>query len=996
MKKRFLSIIIAMLSITCSINAKTTLLIERSDSIERNRWVDSVYSSLSNRQRVAQLFIPMIGPSSNKAMAAISREVEKNEVGGLLFSRGSVEQYATLINHAQSITNVPLMITLDGEWGLAMRMKETPRYPYNMGLGAIKDETLLYNYGREIARQCKAMGIHVNFAPVLDVNSNPANPVIGYRSFGEDPERVSRLGIAYSLGLEGGGVMSVSKHFPGHGDTSVDSHDSLPTIYHSQAKMREVDLVPFESYIESGLSGIMVGHLSVPAYDNSSTPASLSRKITTTLLKEQMGFDGLVFTDALTMKGAQSGGNICIEALRAGADVLLDPGDISHNITAIINAANSGRISWSDIEIRCKKMLAYKYALKCHQHQPIDLNNINGELNSPEADAVNRALAAGSITAVFNRDNLLPIKNLTQSIAVVNIGTDTDETFTEFCSKYARINRYSTASRSFTTSELSEIKSHDIVIVAVYDDKQWARNVYAQLRNCENLIPVFFTTAYRTNKFRSYLKDVPTLLLAYDDTPYTREYAAQAIFGGIDVSGRLPVNLNGLAPIGSGVDIQKTRLGYSTPMMSGVNSWATDSIDFIINKGLENGAFPGCQLIVAKHGNIIIDRCYGNLSFDGETPVSTGTLYDLASVSKATGTLPGVMKAFDLKLFRLDSPASFFIPGLRNGNKADITVRELLYHESGMPASINMFNLMMDTATYEKPLFKRQQSSLYSIFIENSVYGNNQAQMRRDITSPIATSQFNIEAAKGLYVGSATLDTIRGRIYDAKLRRNKKYNYSCLNFCLLMEMEERLTGISHDRWVNDSIFAPLGAYHTCYRPLSSGWSVGDIAPTENDQFLRRQTLQGYVHDEIANFSGGVQGNAGLFSNATDLAKLCQMWLNGGTYGGVRILSEETVSLFTTDKSPNCRRGLGFDKPDMTDPDKSPTAEEASAATFGHIGFTGTCFWVDPESELIYIFLCNRVNPTRSNKAFSDLNPRPTILSLIYRAMTENTPNTAIE
>lgn len=984
--RQFCFIILSVL-FSLNANAITPTNLRQNDNPQRDKWVDSVYASLSARQRVAQLFIPMINPADdNNSETVVRRHIENNEVGGLLFSKGSIEQYATLINYAQSISNVPLLVTLDGEWGLSMRIKDTPRFPYNMGLGAIKDETLLYNYGREVARQCREMGIHVNFAPVLDVNSNPGNPVIGYRSFGEDPHKVSHLGLAYSRGLEDGGVLSVAKHFPGHGDTSVDSHDSLPTIYHSQSRMIEIDLIPFESYIECGLSGIMVGHLSVPAYDNSGTPASLSKEITTGLLQETMGFEGLVFTDALSMKGAQSGENKCVAALLAGADVLLAPGDIPQNISAVINALNSGKISWSDIEKRCKKILTYKYTLNCHRHKPIDLNTITDTLNSPQAEQVNRNLAASSITALFNNDNLLPIKDLaTQSIAVVNIGAEADEIFSQFCAKYAPITTFATTKDPFTASQLAEIKKHDIVIVAVYDDSQWARNTFAKFKDCPNLIPVFFTTAYRTNKFRSYIKDSPTLLLAYDDTPYTREYAAQAIFGGIDVTGRLPVNLNGLAPMGSGVDLKKTRLGYSTPAMAGVNSWVTDSIDVIINNGLTTGAFPGCQLIVAKNGNIIIDRSYGNISVDNSIPVTDGTLYDLASVSKAAGTLPGIMKAYDLGLFRLDSPVSFFINGLREGDKADITIRELLYHESGMPASLNMFDLMMDTATYIKPLMKKRQSSLYSIKIENNLYGNNQARLRLDLTSPTATRQFNIEAAHGLYVGNVTIDTIRGRIYNAKLRKTKKYNYSCLNFCLLMELEEHLTGISHDRWVNDSIFAPLGAYHTCYRPLNR-WDAEMIAATECDQFLRRQILQGYVHDEIACFSGGVQGNAGLFSNATDLAKLCQMWLNGGTYGGVRILSEETVELFTTDKSPNSRRGLGFDKPDTTDPDKSPTAEEASAATFGHIGFTGTCFWVDPESELIYIFLCNRVNPTRNNKAFSDLNPRPTILSLIYRAM----------
>ena len=343
------------------------------------------------------------------------------------------------------------------------------------------------------------------------------------------------------------------------------------------------------------------------------------------------------------------------------------------------------------------------------------------------------------------------------------------------------------------------------------------------------------------------------------------------------------------------------------------------------------------------------------------------------------------MRAYDEGLFELDAPVSEYIEPLQGGDKSRITVRQLLYHESGMPAAVNMFNMMMDTATYDGKLIQNAQSPTYSIKIENGAYGHKDAKLRRDITSPEATDGFTLAAADGIYVGQATMDTIMSRIYNIKLRDTKKYNYSCLNFCLLMNMEEWLTGRPHNEWVDETIFAPLGAFHTGYRPLDR-WSKSDIAPTEKDNFLRRQLVWGYVHDETANFSGGVQGNAGLFSNANDLAKLCQMWLNGGEYGEERLLSEETVELFTTSKSSTCRRGLGFDKPDKRNEKNSPTCREASAATFGHTGFTGTCFWVDPQSQLIYIFLSNRVHTTRNNSAFSKLNIRPRIFSEVYKAM----------
>lgn len=987
--KRYIHLLFALL-IAISASSVTPTILQKCDTSARDKWVDSVYKSLTPRQRIGQLFVPVIYFSQNKNYkATIEKLIKEYHIGGLLFGHGSVERYATSINYAQSLSKTPLLITLDGEWGLSMRMKNTPRYPHNMGLGAIADERLLYDYGRRMAEECRMLGIHVNFAPVLDVNSNPANPVIGYRSFSEDPQIVSRLAIAYSQGLEDGGVLSVGKHFPGHGDTSTDSHKELPTVTHDVTRLDTTDLIPFSEYINAGLSGIMVGHLNVPALDSSGTPASLSQKITTDLLRHKMGFEGLIFTDALEMKGAKVPGvNNCVQAFIAGADMLLASSSPMNDIIAFEKAVNSSKISKQEVERRCRKILAYKYALNLQNEKPINTTGLLAKINSPKAEDVNRRLSEALMTVIFNKKSLLPISNLeNRSIAVVSIGAEKDNLFAQFCRKYANVKTYFTTSSAFTEATLTNIKKHDIIIVGVFTDKAWARTVFAQFDNTTGLVPVFFMNPYKMNKFSSSLRNKTTLVLAYDDTPYIREYAAQAIFGGIDVTGKLPVNLKHIAPMGTGVILKKTRIGYSTPTSEGFSSKLSTRIDSIIKVGLRTKAFPGCQILVAKNGNIVIDKNYGTLDFINGQKVTMETLYDLASVSKATGTLPGVMLAYDRGLFSLDDFASKHIPGLRETDKDSITIQQLLYHESGMPASLNMFNLMMDSTTYEGKLITRRKDAEHTIKIENRAYGHKDAKLRKDITSYTRSGKFNIEAAKGLYVSQETFDTIMANIYNAQLRPTNKYNYSCLNFCLLMDMEQRLIGVPHNEWVEKNIYAPLGAYHTMYRPLSR-WELSDVAPTENDTYLRRQTVHGYVHDETANFSGGVQGNAGLFSNANDLAKLCQMWLNEGKYGGQQILSPETVKLFTTSKSSTCRRGLGFDKPDVENPENSPTTKRATASTFGHLGFTGTVFWVDPENELIFIFLCNRVVPTRNNKAFNELNIRPALFEMIYQEMNK--------
>lgn len=981
-----LTILAAALALTTAASAKTTNFERLNGGDACDRWVDSVYNSLSERERVAQLVFPKAVPTMGAdSRAVIKRYVATNGVGGLLFTAGSLEQYAEMTAYAQSVAKVPVLMTFDGEWGLAMRISSTPKFPTNMALGAVSDTTLLYEYGLEMGRHCRLAGQHVDFAPVLDVNSNPRNPVIGYRSFGENPERVAQLGTAFSRGLEDAGVQAVGKHFPGHGDTSTDSHKESTVVNHNRAVLESVDLVPFRHFVDAGLSGIMTGHIVVPALDPSGRPASLSSAMTTELLRKDMGFTGLIYTDALGMKGARLEGlNSAVEALKAGADVLLSSNHPMEDIDAIYNQVVSGKISRSVIEDRCKRILKYKYLLGLPWEKLPGIEGLRESIDSPECRALIQRLCAASITALWNRDNTLPLGNLGKnSIAVVTIGTPGDDIFAETCRRYADVDTYTTTG-AIPASTLSQILHHDAVVAVVYSDNAAARTAWGQLTDAKSLTGVFMMNPYKMNKFKGALDKADALLLCYDNIPEMRSAAAQAVFGGITVQGKLPVNLDPTAKVGAGVVIPKSRLGYTLPAAEGLRSSLTDSIDSVVGKALAEGAFPGCQVLVARGGNIVIEKAYGQLTAGG-SDVTPFTLYDLASVSKATGTLPGVMKAYDLGMFSLDDAAARHIPGLQGTGKEDITVRQLLYHESGMPASLNMFNVMIDTTSYTGKLITPRRDDQHTIKIQNGAWGHNTGRLRNDIVSNSRSDMTPVEAARGMWVGEAAFDTIMDRIYNIPLRKNCNYYYSCLNFCLLMDMEQHLTGQPHDKFVTDSIWAPLGAYGICYRPTLSH-KLEEIAPTEQDNYLRRQLVHGYVHDETAAMLGGVSGNAGVFASAGDLAKLCQMWLNGGKYGDVQVLSPATVELFTKAKSPTCRRGLGFDKPDVENPDNSPTCEEAGAGVFGHLGFTGTVFWVDPDKDLIFIFLTNRVNPTRDNAAFSNSSIRPELFRQVYNAI----------
>ena len=929
-------------------------ILQRAESAEAGRWADSVYNALNERERVAQLLFPKVHLSEGKP--TIDDFVGENAVGGLLFSKGTLAEYAEMTAYARTVAKVPLLMTFDGEWGLAMRIEDSPRYPANMGLGAIRNPELLYKYGREVGRQMKLIGHHVDFAPVVDVNSNPDNPVIGYRSFGEDPAHVAALAIAMAKGLEDSGIQAVAKHFPGHGDTSTDSHEEKTIVAHDLATLEAVDMMPFRAFVDSGLSGVMVGHLIVPALDESMRPASLSTKMSSDILRNQLGFKGLVYTDGLGMKGAHLPGlRPEVEALKAGADVLLSPGDPSVASDAIMAEIEAGNISWETIEDRCKRILRFKYALDLANEPEIDAESLSAKINSPEAQLVGDELAKAAITVLRNRNDILPIGNLAKKrIAIVNVGAEKANDFTNLCRKYAEVDVFSTGNSTISPETLDLIRNHDVVIAAVYEDSAYCLDTYSRLKDMPGLVGVFMMNPYKMDRFSALLADTEAIVLAYENLPSLQRAAAMAVFGGIDVGGRLPVNLPGF-PIGSGVDLAKTRLGYSSPLSEGMSAELPDSIDALVNSALASGAMPGCQVLVARNGNIVFEKAYGFTTEGGPT-VDDFTLYDLASVSKVVGTLPGIMKLCDLGKIDLDAPAADYIPGLKEAGKT-FTPRQMLYHETGMPAAINAFSLMLDPASGE---------------------------IRKDITSPDSTAAFPWEAAKGIWVGPATADTVMNCIYRQPLRPTTDYNYSCLNFCLLLDMEQRITGQPHDKWVADSIFSPLGLNNTFYRP-SLHASLDRIAPTENDSVLRRQLVHGYVHDETAAMQGGVSGNAGLFANAGDIAKLCQAWLQGGTYGGATILSPKTVELFMTSKSPTCRRGLGFDKPDPN-PELSPTCPEASLSVVGHTGFTGTIFWIDPDEQLIYVFLTNRVNPSRINPAFARSGIRSKLFSQIYKSL----------
>ena len=600
-----------------------------------------------------------------------------------------------------------------------------------------------------------------------------------------------------------------------------------------------------------------------------------------------------------------------------------------------------------------------------------------------ETLAADRHLIANSVTVAVNNDNVLPIKDVSNGkIQLLSLGVG--DMFKTRCQCYANIKVCSSAS-SVDANNGGEL------IIAIGKERL-ASEALAAARKCGHVIMVVLDTPNKMQAYADLVTDasVDAVVFGYGSDDLWQDYAAQTVFGGNAATGVLPLTVtsqanNAALGAGDGVHYAANRLGYALPAEVGLADDLIAKIDSVCNYGVGEKAFSGCQVLVARHGKVVVDRSYGEINFGSGVPVTRNTLFDLASVSKATGTLSGIMKLCDEGKIKLDEPASKYIEGLRGTDKSTLTFSQLLYHETGLKPSLNMWQMMFDPTTYSGKLISDTPTRANTIKVMKNAFGNKDAALRTDILAFEPSREFGAPIAHGLYGSKATYDSIMTRIYHSTLRPDKNYCYSCLNFCLLANALEIVTHSKMDAYLDKTIFGSLGAYHTTYLPLNK-FSPDDIAFTEVDTYLRKQHIHGYVHDELAAFSGGVQGNAGLFSNANDLAKLFQMWLNGGQYGGKTYYKKSTVDTFLKSKSPNSHRGLGFDKPNLKNKSASNTCDEATAETVGHTGFTGTRFWVDPKNDMIYIFLSNRVCPTRDNPAFSRVSASSHIQSFLYQSI----------
>lgn len=949
---------------------------ERALDNKEARWVDSAYAALSPRERIGQLLMIRAHSDRDSAFESeVERQIRQYGVGGLCFFQGTPEKQAALTNRYQAASErLPLMIAMDAEWGLGMRLKNACiSFPSQMALGALQDESAIYDMGREIARQCRRLGVHVNFAPVADVNNNPANPVINHRSFGEDLDNVIRKSVRYAAGLQDGGVLACAKHFPGHGDTDKDSHFDLPIIRHDRRRLDSLELKPFRALIQSGIGSVMVAHLHIPTLDDRpNRPSTLSENTIHRLLRRQLDFEGLVFTDAMEMKGVSkffSAGKAEVEALHAGNDVILLPADIEKTIEAIEKALADGYLDARKTADSVKRVLRAKYRLGLRAPQRVETANLRQELNTPEALLLKRRLIESSLTLARDRDHVVGFRDLgTTRIAVVSLGDTSANAFAQYCGFYAPADIFSAAgelSAEQSQALLDKLRPYDVVIVGLFQNSIKASENYGvppshiawtQTLNRETqVVLVVLGNPY----LLGYFDETPTVLAAYSTDTLAQQLAAQALFGAVELRGRLPVTASPAARFGQGLDRtypQGMRLAYDTPESAGLRSDTLAKIDDIAAEMIASGAAPGCQILVARNNRIVWHKAYGYTDYTGTVPVSLQHLYDLASVTKVTATTVSLMHLRDRQLFHPDSAVGAYLPQLRKKPKGRLPMRQVLAHHAGLQAWIPFYKQTLD----------------------------KQGQPLRALYSPTPRPGFDVPVARSLYLRNDWRDTLWQQIYRSESGATGKYRYSDLGMLLAMQAVENQSGKSLERYARENFYAPLGMGSTVFAPWRYRWESRCV-PSEEDNYFRRERLQGYVHDMAAAMLGGEAGHAGLFGNANDLAKLFQMLLNGGSYFGECFLNEATVQEFTANQYGS-RRGLGFDLKE-TAPGASPNmCVSASPRTFGHLGFTGTCVWADPEQNLIFVFLSNRTYPSMDNNKLITGNYRPRIQEVVYRAI----------
>ena len=939
------------------------------DAEAQKIWVDSLYNSLSLEEKVGQLFMPMVFTERDSTHYQRTLELVKNQkVGGLIFSLGGPVGQSQWLNQFQAAAQTPLLVAMDAEWGVAMRLDSVQPFPWSMTLGAVQDTVLLRKIGQRMGEQEKRLGIHYSFSPVLDINTNPKNPIIGNRSFGASKDRVIRQAMAVMKGHHDAGILTSGKHFPGHGDTAQDSHKTLPSVTFSSDRIKKVELAPYRELIRAGLSSVMVAHLDVPALTQKGLPSSLSRDVIQKLLIEEIGFEGLVVTDALNMKGVSKYNkvkNIDLTAFKAGHDMLLISNDISGGIKAIAKAYNRGEITENRLSHSVKKVLKAKYKVGLANYKSIKTENLINELNTPLDTLLYTEAMGKALTLLKNKNSILPLKS-TMKLGHIPLGDASSAAFKNHLKKYGSIHTLNDVTSANATEKTVGL---DTLIVSFHrsNDTPWKAsnfntdelNVIKKLAAKKTLILDVFVKPYALSTLDG-IKGIDALLLSYQNSAISQKLSVDALFGAHPVRGRLPVNVSESLQEGVGMNLDGSfRLGFSSPAEVGFDTTLLSAVDRLAYQTIDSMMTPGMHILAARKGKIFYNKSFGHHTYKNEQQVKSTDIYDLASLTKILGTLPLVIQSVQRGKLTLETTIAELLPKWSDSNKASISLREMLSHYARLPPWIPFYKETLNKKGYPKKSIYKSKSS----------------------------SKFSLTVANDLYLKSDFGEELYSQIKESELLDTLGYKYSDFPYYILKKYYETASGLAYDKLIEDNIFNPLGLKNIRFKPLEQ-FDADQIVPSEIDTYFRHQELDGHVHDMGAAMQNGVGGHAGLFGDAESVASIMQMYLQGGIYNGIQLLDSETISTFNV--CSYClegnRRGIGFDKP-QREGNHISTCGCVSMKSFGHSGYTGTYAWADPEKELLIVILANRTYPN-DDFTYSKRNIRTRIQQHFYNALID--------
>ncbi len=935
----------------------STLTLAQPTDEQQRQWVDSVYNTLTFEQRIGQmLFITAYGSGNEKHHDAVASLIRKYNIGGLVFTEGNATQQVELTNRYQKIADVPLLIGINSNRGLGSILSETLQLPNNLTLGALQDDKIIYDLAYQLGQQMKVMGIHFAISP----SGIMASEKYYSNTFGTDPNLVANKALAYTKGLQANGVMSVAKYYPGYFDNGLINN--LPDEKITKKSYVQNEIIPFKILANNGVDGIVVSHAQTKL-DVKKIPSSLSANTLKTL-KNDLSFNGLIFSDALDNKALideYKSGKLEALAFAAGNDVLLNSTNVSTAIKQIKRKVNKGEISRDRVEASVKKILAAKFKVGLSNRKPINQENLIAKLNNPMAISAKDQAYRKSIT-VIQQDSILPILNLDErTFASLSIGNGNE--FRNYLNKYNLFSHYDSNADAGRLEDVLAL--YDYVIIGLFDDSQLLPNLTLinQLSKRTKVIVCSFVNPFSLNA----IKDPAALVVSYSNELEFSRMAPEIIFGGLPAEGRLPLSVSGELEFGSGVNTKSgKRLGFATPEEVFMDSRVLNKIDLLAKEAISEMATPGCQIVIARRGKIVFNKAYGYHTYDSLAPVDENTIYDLASITKIAATTQALMFLEERQIIDMDKKISVYLPELKGTNKEHMILRDILTHQAGLWPFLPFWQ--------QTNIDSKASTTYYSQFPDE---------------------KFKFQISDGLYSSNLVQDSVWQWVKNSKLREKKKgepydYKYSDMGYYMLKRMIERLVNQPMEDFLQQNIYDPMGLSTLSYLPLCK-FPQNIVAPTEHDNYFRKTLVYGLVHDQGAAMLGGVAGHAGLFSNALDLAKLMQMNLQDGSYGGQQYFMKGTVERFTKKQYDSNRRGMGWDKP-VPGEWNSPTSRFASKSSFGHTGFTGTAAWVDPEFDLVYVFLSNRIYPDAENKKLIQKNIRTRIQDLIYQSIWSYSAN----